>query len=443
MVVASRLFLIFLSLLFISNFVSAQTLTKIDVDLKNLFKTTEVEKLENKEEILDFNEICHQKLETYLNSFGEQNKDRINACLMSLSPELEIEKLTKVLNQERLSRFTAREQIPLFAQFLKSCHDKQSEFHGTIQKFAVAAYDISFKNKEKPKSLSTPEGYSPTKFYGNVPDSCYNSGFKAAMFSPNENSDHVIFAIAGTEAENTYSDGSKRERFTVMRKSGFFGGGKLKKKVLSAKDIDKEDWSTSNGGATGTIQSRTKCAQELIDDAVRIAKEKGKKIVFTGHSLGGALSQGLSYRTKKILKDKSINTDIMSVNFMPAPGYHTVKPENRNEQIANEVLAVNYVSPGDIVSTQQNNLVVKSGPHLGEVRYMVRKKELEDAFIKGGKRINTHSLRPECYGSLGCSEHILGQEIFSRNLEYFEDLKKQKEELQLLQESNSEANTSN
>ena len=119
MVVASRLFLIFLSLLFISNFVSAQTLTKIDVDLKNLFKTTEVEKLENKEEILDFNEICHQKLETYLNSFGEQNKDRINACLMSLSPELEIEKLTKVLNQERLSRFTAREQIPLFAQFFK------------------------------------------------------------------------------------------------------------------------------------------------------------------------------------------------------------------------------------------------------------------------------------------------------------------------------------
>ena len=417
----------YLFLFLVSSNLFASPLTDVDKSLNELFKNTEIINSKNNIDTLDFNEICHQKLETHLAKFDGKNQIRITDCLKDISPDISIDLFTKILNQDRITRFTAREQIPLYASFLKRCHDNLSNFHLKIQEFAKAAYDISFQDKNKPKSISTPKGYKPTKYYGNIPDACYNTGFKAAMFTPGGNEDHVIFAITGTEAQKKYSDGSKRETFNVKRKSGFFGGGKLKMKKLSAKDIDKEDWSTSNGGATGSIQAASTCAEQLVQDAVKIAKEKGKKIIFTGHSLGGALSQGLSYRVKKELEIKKIAGDVHSINFMPAPGYHTVPEADRDETILNKVLAVNYVSPGDIVSTQQANFIANSGPHLGEVRYMKRKEEIERAYIDENKSLDPHHLDHKCFGPLGCSEHINGQEIFQRNNKYIAGLHKKRE----------------
>ncbi|MBK25651.1 MAG: hypothetical protein CME70_16760 [Halobacteriovorax sp.] len=408
----------------------ASPLTEVDKSLEAIFDVNEVVPIKNEAGVLDFNEICHKKLDKYLAGLDETKRAHVATCLKQVSPQVTIENLSAIMNQDQLSRFLAREQIPLFASFLKSCHDKMSEFHGVVQLFTAAAYDISFQNRKMPKSLSTPKGYEVSKFYGNTPMTCYNSGFKAAMYSPKEKSDHVIFAIAGTEATPTYSDGSKRETFTVMRKKGgLFGGDKLVEKTLSAEDIDKEDWSTDNGGATGRNQAATKCAAELVKDAIAQAKKHGKKIIFTGHSLGGALSQGLSYRVTKALKEKGIDKEVQTINFMPAPGYFTVPEAQRDESIRSEVLALNYVSPGDIVSTIQNNFIAKSGPHLGEVRYMERKKEIVDDYLQNGTYIETHSLQPECYGPLGCSEHALGQELSKNYWAYKPSLQKQRQEI--------------
>ncbi len=408
----------------------ASPLSEVDKSLEALFEADSAEAIKNEADVLDYNEICHKKLDKYLAGLDEIKKAHVATCLKQVSPQVTIENLTAIMNQDQLARFLAREEIPLYANFLKSCHDKMSDFHSTVQLFTSAAYDISFQDKEKPKSISTPEGYKITKFYGNTPDSCYNSGFKAAMFSPKEDSDHVVFAIAGTEATPTYSDGSKRETFTVMReKGGLFGGGKLVQKTLSAEDIDKEDWSTDNGGATGRRQAATSCARELVKDAIAQAKKKGKKIIFTGHSLGGALSQGLSYRVTKALKEEKVESEVQSINFMPAPGYFTVGPDDRDDEVRNEILAVNYVAEGDIVSTIQDNFIARSGPHLGEMRYMERKKEIVDDFLQNGTKIEKHSLLPECYGPLGCSEHVLGQELTGNYYAYNGDLYKQRQEI--------------
>jgi hypothetical protein len=401
----------------------------VDQSLRTLFSADKVSKVDNQPEVLDFNEICHKKLDQYLSKLDEKKRSNIDSCLKTLSPELTLKNLSAALNQDRLGRFLAREQIPLYASFLKTCHDKLSEFHSGIQRFTAAAYDLSFVNRKKPKSISTPKGYSVTKFYGNAPLSCYNSGFKAAMFSPNKDSDHVVFAIAGTEASPNFSDGSPRETFKVQRKGGFFSGGKMKEVELSAEDLDKEDWSTSNDGATGRKQAATKCAAELVKDAIRIAKKQKKKIIFTGHSLGGALSQGLSYRVTKALSKESEPSEVQSVNFMPAPGYFTV-PENERDQVIREkALAINYVSEGDVVSTIQDNIIARSGPHLGETRYMERKKEIVEDFIQNGKYIEKHSLIPECYGPLGCSKHTAGQELTGNYYKYNGDLHTQRKEI--------------
>lgn len=277
--------------------------------------------------------------------------------------------------------------------------------------------------------MSTPKGYKVSKFYGGTPLSCYNSGFKAALFSPNKDSDHVIFAIAGTEASPNYSNGTPRETFKVKRSGGLFGGGKVKEVELSAEDIDKEDWSTDNGGATGSRQANTKCASELVKDAIKLAKKQNKKIIFTGHSLGGALSQGLAYKVSKGLEASKVDREVHSVNFMPAPGYFTVPAPLRDEKLRQKILAINYVAEGDIVSTEQDNFIARSGPHLGETRYMQRKEEIVEDYIKNGKYIETHSLLPECYGPLGCSEHVPGQELTGNMYKYKGDLYKQRQEV--------------
>lgn len=431
----------FFFILFSAN-LSASPLSEIDKSLSNLFKADKVSKVSNNPEILDFNEICHKKLDQYLSRLDKKKLSNVSSCLKTLSPELTIDKLTAALNQDQLGRFLAREQIPLYEGFLKSCHSKLSEFHGDIQKFTAAAYDLSFVNPKKPKSISTPKGYSVTKFYGNQPLSCYNSGFKAAMFSPQNDGDHVIFAIAGTEASPNYSDGTKRETFKVKRPGGFLSGGKLKDVELTAEQMDKEDWSTKNDGATGRKQAATKCAKELVKDAIRIAKKQNKKIIFTGHSLGGALSQGLSYQVTKELQKKKIETEVQSVNFMPAAGYFTVPEKDRSEKTRNKVLAINYVSEGDIVSTTHDNFISKTGPHLGEMRYMDRKKEIVEDYLQRGKAIEKHSLMPECYGPLGCSEHTLGQELTGNFYRYNGDLATQRKEIlemrKLLEADNKE-----
>lgn len=415
----------FLVIFLISAPLWASPLTEIDESLSKLFDKEVVAEVKNDEDTLDYNEICHKKLDKFLSKI---DKDKQVACTQAISPGLSIEKLTATLNQDRLARALAREQVPLYADFLKSCHDKLSDFHMKVQEFTIAAYDISFQDRKKPKAITVPDGYEAAKFYGNDPLSCYNTGFKAALFKPKGDSDHVIFAITGTEADSVYSDGSKRETHTVRREVGFISKS-IKDVELSAEDMDKEDWSTKNDGATGRRQAATRCAQKLVDDAVEIAKKQGKKIIITGHSLGGALSQGLSYRVNKKLKDKKIDGEVQSVNFMPAPGYHTVHPDLRDDAVASDTSIINYVSKGDIVSTENDNFIARSGPHIGEIRIMERKKELEDAYVQGGKSINTHSMNKDCYGHLGCSERAEGQDLKGMYFRYHADLRKQKEEL--------------
>lgn len=355
---------------------------------------------------LSYYSFCHKE---YEKTHSQENLDVSKVCedYNTFPTPENVKNLMSALGIDTFLRYKAREEDksnPEAIVFLNACADKKSAFDREMGMLAAEAYDISFLDKENPSLENknggkAPAGYSIAKFYGNSPD-CYNTGFKAAQFIP-EKGDHIVFAITGTEASPEYSSGKTRETYFSMKKEMMFFGAE-KKVEVSAKDKDREDWLP----ITGAKQFASSCAKQMITDAVELAKKSGKKIVFTGHSLGGGLSQALAYSVdKKLIDGKIPHERVQSVTFMSA-GSRGLIP-GPDIAVLNDMDSVVYTSLGDIVTTL--------GLHIGEIREMVRteeaEKEMEDADDLMG---SAHKMNLNLFKDLKEAKSVSGQELSAR-----------------------------
>jgi Putative serine esterase (DUF676) len=322
---------------------------------------------------------------------------------------------TKVMGAENFLRFKERENDPTQTEvidFLKTCTDKTSQFDREIGMLASEAYDISFVDRNNPKlenkrKGAPPKGYLVAKYYGNTPE-CYDSGFKAAKFAPDKG-DYVVFAITGTESRPTYSSGVTREQYKTVKHSVL---DRLRGKppvtvTVSAKEKDQEDWLPP---PVGKNQLATSCAKELILDAIADAQNANKKIIFTAHSLGGAISQAMSYKVEEALSEaNTTHSPVKTVTFMSAGGRGHIK--NINPAIEVKLDNVTYTSLGDLVPT--------TGSHISEVRIMKRTKEAEDDFINSTRAItNTHLFELSRFSDLKESKHVSYRDYLAENNQY-------------------------
>ncbi|MFP5386111.1 MAG: lipase family protein [Bacteriovoracia bacterium] len=363
---------------------------------------------------------CHKKLSEEMKKYPQ----KFEAALCDVSHiEQNFDSILKVV--EELPRknhmdYVAREKDAsneAIQEFLEKCMKETSDFHSKVGDLALEAYDISFLDRENPvlengRGGEPPEGYKVSKYYGHNPESCYQTGFKGALFTSVDGK-HVVFSITGTEGSDTYSNGKKRETYISQKSAlgGLFGGGS-KPTVVSAKDKDKEDWFP----VTGSKQFSTSCAREMIRDAIDIAKKEGKKITFTGHSLGGAVAQGMAYRVQQsLLGEEKEFPPVEAVTFMGVGGRGLVKPVD--EKVASSVDSISYVSLGDIVSG--------FGVHMGEIRELIRKEEYEAKFkSKELGLLETHSLKLDSCQPLENSLHISAVQRSQRCSAYFQELNK-------------------
>ena len=364
---------------------------------------------------------CHKKLDEEIKLNPE--KFQSDECDTSLA-ENDFDDFKEVvdhLNHKNYLKYASREKNLKnreMQEFLERCLQETSDFHSKVGSLALEAYDISFLDRKNPvlenvRGGLPPEGYKVSKFYGHNPESCYQTGFKGALFA-SEDGKHVVFSITGTEGSSKYSSGKERETY-LSQKSGMLGFGSKKTVVVSANDKDKEDWFP----ITGSKQFSTSCAQQMIEDAVKVATQEGKRIVFTGHSLGGALAQALSYRTQEeLLKEKEDYPPVEVVTFMGVGGRKLVGSYDQKK--ADIMNSTSYVSLGDIVSG--------FGVQVGEMRELIRKPDYEEKFkSKELGLLDTHTLKLDHCEPLGDSIHISAVQRNQRCSAYFQEINKPNE----------------
>lgn len=354
---------------------------------------------------------------TYLASCHKELEDSLTC---EAPATLEVSNMNDIVETLGLSddiRYRERERCGTYDEILKACTERTAKFHEKMGALALESYDISFLNRNEPnlENLNggkAPDGYKVEKYYGQQPEECFQTGFKAALFS-STTSDHVVFAITGTESSETYSSGKKRE--TYLSSGGgamsMLGMGSKKATTVSAKDKDKEDWMPT----TGRKQFTSSCAKQMIRDAVELAKSQKKKIIFTGHSLGGALSQAIGHEVQTaLLRDQVDAPPVEVVTFMSAGGSSLVKMDEKVDQRLRSTV---YVSLGDIVSG--------FGGHVGEVREMVRKDEYEQQFKEQKLSVlETHTLKLQEFRPLKESLNIKATDISKRVNKYYESFQK-------------------
>jgi predicted esterase YcpF (UPF0227 family) len=218
----------------------------------------------------------------------------------------------------------------------------------------------------------------------------------------------VVFAITGTEGSETYRSGKNRETYSSSKPSllGLIGHNKPVGSEISAKEKDKEDWTPVVGGR----QFQSICARRMMADAMEYATKHNKRIVFTGHSLGGALAQSMGYAVQRRLMEQNPDTrPVEVVSFMSAGGRGIVKKSESN--VEKKLNSVMYASRGDIVSIM--------GRHVGEIREMVRTDEYEQQFRDNAKpMVETHNLDMSGFRDLAESNHVTGQELSKNFHEY-------------------------
>lgn len=348
---------------------------------------------------------CHEKLD-------ENDK----ACEIDSGPDLtEINTLSSTLGLSNYLRYHKRENTPGdHHHFLKNCSKEEADFHTDISRLALESYDISFIDRNNPSLENNrkglpPDGYTVGKFYGNTTESCFQTGFKAALFLPTKG-DHVVFAFTGTESSPTYSSGKERESYLSRKKSGLLSLVSSSGQVVSAKSKDQEDWLP----VTGKKQFSNTCMKALMKDAITYATEHNKRIIFTGHSLGGALAQGVGHEVQKeLLKINPNAKPLDSISFMSAGGRRL--PKKILEATEARLNSVVYVSLGDTVSG--------IGSHVGEIRQMVRKDEYEQKFRNHElKLIDTHTFDLANFKPLEESTYITGQDMGRRFGNYSKEL---------------------
>jgi hypothetical protein len=371
-----------------------------------LYAFSQTDSLEKPEELkhLKYYSICHERLEDKINQEGGE-------CELPGLPNLsEINGMAKDLKISEYLRYYQREQAGgENIKFLEDCSKAEGQMHAEIGLLAKEAYDISFLDREKPNLENNnkglpPNGYKVEKYYGNNPEECFQTGLKAALFVPPKG-DHVVFAITGTEGKATYSSGKERETYISKKKDGVLGILSSTGKTISAKDKDKEDWIP-----TGEKQFSATCMEQIIRDATVLATKQNKKIYFTGHSLGGALSEAAGHVVQRNVMAVNPNAEpVNSITFMSAGGRKlTNEPTKELKRRYNNVA---YVSLGDIVSGW--------GSHGGEIREMIRKDEYEEKFRnKELPVLDTHSLELSNFRPLNESMYITGQDFGRRYAEY-------------------------
>lgn len=367
---------------------------------------------------LKFYIACHEALEAKLLAENQTHDLCQNPIPL---PEINsIQQITSELALETFQRFKARENHPEYQAFLGVCQNTQALFHRDIARLTTESYDISFLNRETPnlendRNGAMPEGYRVEKYYGNNPEACYQTGLKAALFLPDEG-DHVVFAITGTEGSDTYRSGKKRETYLSVKPStfGFIGHTKPVGSEISAKEKDKEDWTPT----VGARQFRSECGQQMMADAIEYATKHNKRIVFTGHSLGGAISQAMGYEVqRRLLAQNPAARPVEVVSFMSAGGRGLVRRSER--QVEQRLNSVMYASRGDIVSV--------TGNHVAEIREMVRTDVYEQEFSSLKKPVlETHTLDMSGFRDLAEAQHMTEKELGESFNEYMHSFYKPK-----------------
>ena len=351
---------------------------------------------------------CLKKLESYSTKEikASPNYDEFPTCSPGdvLSPEM-----TRIVDELSLKARLNNSKVRSDEQFLEICTNEKSSFDLIIADLAKSAYDISFIDRNNPtlesENSKAPEGFKVSKFYGNNPDECYNSGFKAAMFEPIDG-DYVVFSITGSESSKTYSSGKEREKYPSSQRGGLFGSlgnsNNNQVRMISAFEKDKEDW----GLTTGKKQFTTSCAKELLKDAENLSITKNKKIIFTGHSLGGSIAQAMSYSLEHSLREQKIeNKRVEGVTFMAAGGYGNIA--RINDETMKKVDITNYVSLGDPVPNMSR--------HIGEMRELVRKDEIEAKFrSKELPLYEAHTLDVSRFQEFKKARYVTGPEMIER-----------------------------
>jgi hypothetical protein len=374
---------------------SQQELIHEKVDIVPLEAEIAKSSLEKDPGNLWFAVSCHKRLQRIIESDISKNFDDLYSVPKELCSTEEVQ--TGFLNEigaTQLVEYRFRELNPYYYNFLKTCHENEMNHHQEMMALSAKAYDISFQDRNKPKIIGKlPNEYVVQRFFGHQPNECHQTGFKAAMV---KKGNETVFMITGTEADEKYSNGSNRE----------YINGK------TSKQVDEDDWNLVNiNTPVGYKQFAPQCAIAIFK-AAREQFENGQKISFTGHSMGGGLSQALALvvqdNLNKLHPEKK--PVVRSVSFMAAGGDHLSQQygyvKNRDQALESLESTV-YISQGDIVSNW--------GKQIGSIR-LLRKVDINPQG-ESKKDFSAHSLILDNFMPTSESYRYPGQEF----LKHYED----------------------
>jgi hypothetical protein len=287
---------------------------------------------------------------------------------LSFPPENEIYEQMVLQGESKSLAEQQRYQARSFL-FLNRCTDMLSEVHFRALLAANAVYGIDFTSPEKAEKGDTSvkvqipqhepvfEHYRVVKTYGHQPESCRSTGLKVIQLEPKDQfgTPHTIFAIAGTEFD-----------------AGLGSEGYIRRKLAAPLDDAVTDI------FYGKPQVETVCTKLAIRDAIAIASSATDKrdVIFTGHSLGGALAQAFGYLAQKeLMTDHFGHIHVVSWNGFGASQTLrlVLEIDQLDYKVIERILGVTYFMRNDAVS--------KIGTHFLETRRLQDKVDFE--FLKG------------------------------------------------------------